>query len=201
MVSFKKSGLAAVLTVMLVCIAALPLSHAQSSRSAPYVLQWNSSGSDSYLGITMDDVTASNMSKYKLTGERGVIVRSVQSGSPASAANLKEDDVILEYAGEKVWSASQFSRLVQETPSGRKVDLGVSRDGKRVNLTAQIGTRDTRRSDGRMGDIPEQYGQLFRDFPFRQNPDTRSYSTIVTPAKPRLGVTLEPLTDQLAESL
>jgi serine protease Do len=196
---FKKSGLA-VMAVLIVCVAALPVSYAQS-KSLPYVLQMNSNKSGAYLGIEMDDVTSANMSKYKLSGEKGVIVRSVQTGSPASDANLREDDVILDYAGDKVWSASQFSRLVEETPPGRKVELGVSRDGKRITLTAQIGSRDSRRSDYRW-EAPEDLGRIFRDLPqLRLAPENRGNSADETARKPRLGVTLQSLTDQLGESL
>ena len=47
----------------------------------------------------MKDVTADDVSKYKLSSERGVIVSSVIKGSPAETANLKEEDVILEFGG------------------------------------------------------------------------------------------------------
>ncbi len=191
MSSFGKFGYA-VLAIFLASGIALPGCQAQT-RSLPYVLQMNSSGA--YLGIQMDDITAANMSKYKLSSEKGVIVRSVQRRSPAEDAKLQEDDVILEYAGSPVWSAAQFSRLVQETPQGRKVDLTVSRDGKRINLTAQIGTQEVRQSSNRTDDNLQQF---FRMFP--EVPDTRDRAE--KPArKPRLGLSLLQLTDQLGESL
>jgi serine protease Do len=149
-------------------------------------------GSGPFLGIRTEDVTSANMSKYKLNVERGVIVTSVMKGSPAEAANLHEGDVILEFGGLEVWSAAQLSRLVAETPPGRKVELVVSRDGKRINLTAQLGNEE-RKFYGR---------NLFpRDFPgpnffFRQ---FGAPNQPTTPPRPRLGVTLQPLTDQLAD--
>ena len=86
----------------------------------------------------MEDVTAANMSQYKLNSVRGVIVGSVLPGSPAEKASLKENDVIVEFGGHPVWSSFELSRLVQETPVGRKVDLGISRDGNRMNLSATL---------------------------------------------------------------
>jgi serine protease Do len=199
MSSFVKLG-SAVFAVLLVCGLALPTSHAQQSRQSPMMFQLNPSGA--YLGIEMDDVTASNMAKYKLSSEKGVIVRSVQKRSPAEDAKLQEDDVIIEYGGSAVWSAAQLARLVQETPSGRKVDLVVSRDGKRINVTAQIGTREGRRSENRFEVLPgDQLGQLFRDFQFRNRLDPREGGTRESARKPRLGVTLMQLTDQLGERL
>ena len=117
MSSFAKYQIAALIGLF---ASAAPLCQAQNVMFS----------SGAYLGIQMADVTASNMSQYKLSSERGVIVRSVVKGSPAEAANLQNGDVILEFAGYPVWSSLQLSRLVQETPVGRKVELIVSRDGK-----------------------------------------------------------------------
>ncbi len=70
-------------------------------------------------------------------GEKGegVVVNDVRSESPASKAGVKAGDIISEFDGERVRSARQLTRLVQETPSGRAVKMAVMRDGKRVDLT------------------------------------------------------------------
>jgi serine protease Do len=170
---------------------ASPLSYAQS-RISPDVFRLNQSGS--YLGIQMDDVTAANMSRFKLSSEKGVIVSSVVKSSPAADAGLQEEDVILEYAGMPVWSASQFSRLVSETPLGRKVELAVMRDGKRIILTATIGTRNDRRAESREEYLPwDRFEDFFNAPDFDRNDRNEPVK------KPRLGLTLQPLTDQLAE--
>lgn len=51
----------------------------------------------------------------------GVVIEEVRPGSPAEKAGLKTADVVVEFDGERVRSARQFSRLVQETPPGRMV--------------------------------------------------------------------------------
>jgi len=188
MSSFARFGFGA-MALVLVCGAATPTSHAQSR---PYVLQMNTSGA--YLGIQMDDVTAANMSQYKLSSEKGVIVRSVQSGSPAEDAKLQQDDVILEFGGYPVWSSSQFSRLVEETPPGRKVDLVVSRDGKRINLTAKVGTRGGGDRSFDRNVFPRDF--MDRMFPFN-SPGEREGILSEPAGKPRLGITLQHVTEQL----
>lgn len=180
---------------LLALFGAVPCAPAQT-RVIERILQMGGGGS--YLGIQMDDVTSSNMSQYKLSAERGVIIRSVVKGSPAEAANLKENDVLLEYAGMQVWSASQLTRLVQETPPGRKVDLVVSRDGKQLKLTAQIGKRDDRDVVSRIDTPPDSPRERFFEF-FPELPQRRPAAR--AESRPRLGVTLQPLTDQLAEFL
>jgi hypothetical protein len=153
-------------------------------------------GPRTYLGIQMEDVTSGKLSEYKLNSERGVIVRSVIKGSPAEAANLKEGDVILEFGGFQVWSSAQLARLVEDTPAGRKVELAIIRDGKRMDLTAQVASRDDRTFNDRM---------VFpRDFLGNEGPSNRFFYRIpgaeeTAAPKPKLGVTLQPLTDQLAE--
>ena len=169
----------------------------------------------SYLGIEMENVTADNMSLYKLSAELGVIVRTVEKGSPAEAANLREKDVILEYAGMPVFSTMQLTRLVQETPEGRTVNLVISRDGKKLDLNVKMGKREGPLSQGeRPGfdhdrnwgfggpggrsfefEVPE--GRLPFGFSFPPGRD----GEIIRPDRPRLGVTLQSLTDQMGEYL
>ena len=165
-----------------------------------------------YLGIEMEDVTADNMASYKLAGERGVIVRSVMKGSPAEAAGLQEKDVILEFAGTSVQSVQQMRRLVRETPVGRKVDLVASRGGMKINLTARIGKRENGRGEAENEPDIMMFGAPGgRTFHFR-TPEGGNWPEMPgmpgmgpswkeESSKPRLGVTLQPLTDQLAEFL
>ncbi len=207
-----KAALAAAFLVALTSASLLP---AQAKKEIKVLTQ----GADgSYLGIEMEDVTASNMASYKLNGERGVIVRSVEKGSPAEAATLQENDVILEYAGTPVFSSAQFSRLVRETPAGRKIDLVVSRDAKKLNLSAKIGQREggSDSMGGAFRVIPNERG--WEGFNFG-GPEGRTFefnmpggpgNAFVTPrgrsgtlaaGRPRLGVELQSLTPQMAEFL
>ena len=166
-----------------------------------------------YLGIEMEDVTAESASTYKLGGERGVIVRSVVKGSPAETAGLQAKDVILEYAGMPVFSAEQMRRLVRETPVGRNVDLVASRDGKKVTLAAKIGKREgpsvisSGQPLGEPGTFSFEGPDGTRAFRFRMDEGRRLPGAPglgwvqegPMASRPRLGVTLQPLTDQMAE--
>ncbi len=193
MSSFAKTG-SILLVAFLLSTSASLVSYAQSGPF-PNIIQMNSNGA--YLGIEMEDVTAANLAKFKLTSEKGVIVRSVVSGTPAEKAGLHEDDVILEYAGTPVWSAAQFTRLVQETPPGRKVDLAVSREGKRISLTAEIRSRNEDRSSR----SEDGMRNLFRMLPDGRAERGDSRIILEPSGKPRLGLTLQPLSDQLAEHM
>ena len=126
----------------------------------------------------------------------GVVIEEVDPDSPAEKAGLKRSDVIVEFDGERVRSARQFGRLVQETPPGRTVKATVTREGQRQDV--QITPTEDRGSamifDGDR--IREQMGDLagrFRDnFNFDFDLDGRMSGG-------RLGVTVQELTNQLAD--
>ncbi len=213
-VTMMDRGRGGVIGCALLLALAMPAVAAQSRR---VITIGGSDGDGAFLGIQMEDVTADNMATYRLSSERGVIVRSVEKGSPAEAASLQAKDVILEYAGTPVFSSMQLARLVRETPVGRRVDLVVSRDGKRLTLTVKVGKMEG------PGNLPQRgfeivpRDDLGREFEFR-GPGGRYYNfripegrgfNFAFPEGPlgrvdersRLGVTLEPLTDQMAEFL
>ena len=82
-----------------------------------------------HLGVMVSDLAASSTSV-------GVRIDDVKAGSPAEKAGLKTGDVVVEYDGEQVRSARQFTRLVQETPEGRSVKIAVMRNGSRQVVDA-----------------------------------------------------------------
>jgi len=91
----------------------------------------------SWIGASVRDVTDEDVSKLKLPAPSGAVVDDVTRDSPAAAAGLKAGDVIVEFDGEKVRGTRHLTRLIQETPAGRKVQASVMRDGQRVPLTVQ----------------------------------------------------------------
>ena len=92
-----------------------------------------------HLGVRLEDVGKEDLSRLKLSEEKGALVKSVEEGSPAERAGLKSGDVIVRYHGESVLGASQLARLVRETPPGRTVPIEVIRDGAAQKLTATMG--------------------------------------------------------------
>ena len=94
-----------------------------------------------YLGIGVQDIDSERAKALKLTEERGVEVTSVAPNSPAAKAGMKENDVVLEFNGEKVQGGEQLSRLVRETPVGRQVKLGVWRNGGMQTVSPTVEAR------------------------------------------------------------
>src|SRR5947208_3443552 len=65
---------------------------------------------------------------------RGVVVDEVVRDGPADTAGVRRSDVVVEFDGERVHSARQFSRLVQEAVPGRAVIVTIVRDGQKMDV-------------------------------------------------------------------
>ena len=128
--------------------------------------------------------------------ESGVKVDEVEPNGAAEKAGVKAGDLITMFDGERVRSARQFARLVQETPPGRTVKMTVSRDRqqKDLQITPDSGRRgrtsvliDGDRLRDQLGDLGDRLPPF--NFNFDQ-PELESGR--------RLGVSVQELTDQLA---
>ena len=126
-------------------IIAAPVMAQQAPRSPrtprAVTVYSTSTASRSYLGVDINDVTSDRVSPLKLKEERGVEIIGVDQDAPAAKAGLKEHDVILEFDGTKIESEEQLRRMLRETPPGRTVTLGISRDGQPMNVKVQLADR------------------------------------------------------------
>ncbi len=82
-------------------------------------------GRGSQLGVMVSDVDVKDRRRRR--ADR----RSESTTARPRRPGIKAGDVVVEYDGERVRSARQFTRLVQETPEGRTVEIGLMRDGKK----------------------------------------------------------------------
>ena len=144
----------------------------------------------SWLGVELSDVTSEKAREQKLSGEYGAIVQEVREDSPAAKAGLEKGDVILEFAGEKVRSVAQMERLVRETPPGRAVAFEVSRDGRTRSLAAKLESAPGTAWESRV------------EIPRFEMPEVRIPNfdfNLMFAGGPRLGISADELTPQLAE--
>jgi S1-C subfamily serine protease len=137
-------------------------------------------GPGSQIGVSIRDLETDEAGKLKLPAEAGAVVQSVQPGSPAETAGLRDGDVIVEFDGERVRSAQQLTRLVRETPPGRRVTAAVIRDGKRTPLQV----------------VPET-SRL--DLPFNADRLRESMDRFRTMGRGALGLVTQEMTPELAQ--
>lgn len=174
-------------------------------RSHGPVLQRDTDGqARPRLGVSVRDVGAEDVASLKLAAPAGVVILKVEPGSPAEAAGLLTNDVISTYDAEPVRSVAQFTRLVGESVAGRAVKLGITRAGKKVEVAAtpmrsrgrdiQV-WRDRSEADGD-GETP--FFGLSPNGPIWLGRE-RDGLFGLTEGRPKLGVTVQDLSDELAE--
>ena len=68
----------------------------------------------------------------------GVVVDDVVPGSPAAEAQLQKGDVIHKFNGHEVKNFPMLRSLVAQAEMNKKVELEIMREGKSLNVAAQI---------------------------------------------------------------
>src|SRR5271166_2677968 len=134
---------------VLTTIALLPLllNLAQAAQrwmvdsSQPFGIPSEDSDTSSYLGVDIANITSDRLGVLKLKEEQGVEVTMVDQDAPAGKVGIKEHDVILTMNGTAIESKTQLQRMIHETPPGRVVTLGLSRDGQPVTIKVQLADR------------------------------------------------------------
>jgi serine protease Do len=154
-------------------------------------------GHGGYLGVFLEEVTPERMKELHLSEERGAIVMKVYEDSPAARAGLKENDVIISYNGQRVESVRQLQRLIMETPPGRQVSLAIIRGGSTQTITVTTGDQGEaiKKSIAKVREQLEKARERLKVIPNLGNFDFSEFSF----GRPKIGITVEPLTDQLAE--
>jgi membrane-associated protease RseP (regulator of RpoE activity) len=149
----------------------------------------------SYMGIDIADVTTERLSALKLKEEHGAEITMVDQDAPAGKAGLQEHDVIVSLNGASVESAAQLRRMIKETPPGRVVSLGISRDGQPLTIKVQLADRRkamswTQNKHEYKFEMPEMPPMPEFDVPV---------SVIVVHSSLRSGLAVENITPQLGE--
>jgi serine protease Do len=149
----------------------------------------------SYLGVDIADVTTERLSELKLKEEHGAEVTMVDQDAPAGKAGLHEHDVILSINGNSVESAAQLRRMIKETPSGRIVSLGISRDGQPMTIKVQLADRHKSVSWA-----PENHEYKFEMPAMPAMPDIDiPISVVIAHSSLRSGLVVENITPQLGD--
>lgn len=199
--------------------AFLPPVHAQDSRRPDSSRAFEIfAGRGSQLGVSIRDIEEGDAKAGKLSQPGGVVIEDVSEDSPAAKAGLKKGDIVIEFDSERVRSARQFTRLVRETPAGRKTQASIVRDGQTTSVTLQPRESNSFNMSGDLDGL-RALGDFGRDFRFAiPSPPPRPPrppSGPVPPAPPAapvlpdfegfvwqtgngLGITVGDLSDQLA---
>ena len=170
-------------------------SYSLSLLSSDTGLAADEEGTGAYMGVDISDITPERVAALKLKDERGVEVTIVDQDAPAGKAGIKEHDVILTMNGTAVESGAQLRRMIRETPAGRVVTLGISRDGQPLSIKVPLA--DRHKSNAWMS-----HGKDFKfempPMPQLQDMDV-PVSVVVVHSSMHSGLMVENITPQLGE--
>ncbi len=92
-----------------------------------------------FLGITMQTVNATVARQNNLPVDRGVLVTTVQRGSPADKAGLKPGDVIIRFSGADVVTVSALRQAILSHQTGEDVEIVFHRGSTQSTVRATLG--------------------------------------------------------------
>ncbi|HXD43258.1 MAG TPA: DegQ family serine endoprotease [Ramlibacter sp.] len=90
------------------------------------------------LGVTVQEVNQTLADSFKLDRPEGALVASVEKGSPAEKAGLQAGDVIRKANGQPVIASGDLPAIVAQSAPGQRLQMEVWRQGKKVDLSAQL---------------------------------------------------------------
>jgi serine protease Do len=102
-----------------------------------------------YLGVTLDhDFNEKQAQALGLEQLIGARVTSVQANTPAKKADLRVDDVILEFNGIQVENEAHLRGLIKLTEVGKPADVLIFREKRAMRASVEVGDlRDAPRSE------------------------------------------------------
>jgi len=111
-----------------------------------------------YLGVYISTVSPELAKQFNYTGNGGVLVNDVTSGTPGAKAGLKRGDIITAVDGQPVETANQLQLRISESAPGTVVRLSVWRDGKTQEISVTLGTLPENAGKNSNNNQPGQQG-------------------------------------------
>jgi serine protease Do len=139
-----------------------------------------------YLGVQVSDLTADLAQAFGFPlGTKGALVQNVVPRGPAAKGGVQAGDLVVTLNGKPVTTAGELTRSVAVVSPGEQVALGIVRKGgEKKQVSFKVATRpddEAAAARGEGGDEGEE-----------SQPQDKS---------PKLGVSLEPLTPEIARQL
>jgi serine protease Do len=138
-----------------------------------------------YLGVVLDehfDVHAAR--KYSPDITHGARVVKVLEDTPAAAAGLRPDDIILSFDGRDIEDENHLIHLVSLTELNRTVRLVVFRDGRRETISVRLTDRSNLNTQS---ELPRELRPEGRDV--TTETVGLSVEELATPLIPQIGLT------------
>ncbi|WP_417660514.1 Do family serine endopeptidase AlgW [Pseudomonas sp.] len=94
-----------------------------------------------WLGIEVQPLTPELAESFGLEGRPGIVVAGIYRDGPAQRAGLQPGDLIMNIDGEPAGDGRRSMNQVARTKPGDKIHIEILRNGKPMDLTAEVGVR------------------------------------------------------------
>ncbi|MFQ5597292.1 MAG: DegQ family serine endoprotease [Nitrospiria bacterium] len=91
-----------------------------------------------WLGVAIQDLTASLAKGFGLDQSKGALVSEVMQGSPAEKAGIRRGDIILGFDEKPIEDTNQLRNIVAETQVGVDVTVRLFRNQEAISLKVRI---------------------------------------------------------------
>ena len=148
-----------------------------SELAAPVIEQLKQYGEArrGWLGVRVQPITEDVAASLGLTGTAGALVSGIVKGGPVEKGPIKPGDVIMTFDGKPVPEMRDLLRMVAESATGKKVSIGVIRDGKPLTVEVTLGRLDDKSTAGAVVDpntvLPENNEEEVVPDDQQQSPD------------------------------
>ena len=91
-----------------------------------------------WLGVRLANMNKAAADRAGYSGTSGAVVTRITPNGPAAAAGLRPGDIVLRFNGQDIADSRALTRLVGEAQVGSTANIEIMRDGRRMELTANI---------------------------------------------------------------
>jgi serine protease Do len=149
----------------------------------------------------LHDARGGYLGVHLAASKDGVLVTAVMHGSPAEKAGLEAGDRIVAVDGRSVATEKDLREALHGLDAGKKVTVEIKRDGDRKRLDATLGERKDLRAlaESYALNLPEGIHATPLPEGYLSQLEREGGLATTVRARPRLGVSILPLTDELRE--
>ncbi|HEY0028402.1 MAG TPA: Do family serine endopeptidase [Allosphingosinicella sp.] len=146
-----------------------------------------------YIGVSLQPITEDIAASMDLPKNTGELIRGVTPGAGAARAGIQQGDVVISVNGQPVNPDQSLAYLVSQVRPGQRVPVELIREGDRRTVTVTVGARPTEEELAKLNGVEDEQAVT--------EPGETEQSTSQRSARESLGVTVQPLTPEIARSL
>ena len=95
-----------------------------------------------YMGVFLKDLNEKIKKKLKLEKPYGIMISKVVEDSPADEAGLKDEDILLTFAKEKIFTTDQLVKMLKNFKPNDEIALKIIRSKKTKKLKIILGEKE-----------------------------------------------------------